>query len=383
MIALNVSPTGFAFTRNPLRISFADAGAAMFEVGANCHTFQGVVEGDAVLNLAEVAEAMIPDVPEAVPNGDPVFPIVTDLAPYTVTVKAKKTEGGQNWLCNESFVALKGGISKRSLYNLSNAGSDVFLSRFKNYKGNFFFTSHSCKWTIPIKESELCPLCFISPGCTLTIVELLASNAVELATPESGLVALDIKAIRRKFFDQFGVLANAFDIYVSGNLASRIIVERENPAKDQTKFTFRNRFGFFDVICLNGAVRNELSETEDDNNYMLYDFLTDSFITRNLWSELRGCMKMETTISNNRELGLLLELLASDEIWAENQQGVRTLVTVSAPELSYQIRLDAPLNVEIIITPADGYIEGDGSFENMTSAIRPKIFSKHFSNHFN
>ena len=61
-----------------------------------------------------------------------------------------------------------------------------------------------------MRETELYPLCFIYPGHELKITELLTGQSLAVPGTAGNFYALNLEAVRLKFFTDYGVLANLF-----------------------------------------------------------------------------------------------------------------------------------------------------------------------------
>ena len=92
--------------------------------------------------------------------------------------------------------------------------------------------------------------------------------------------ALDIDALRKQFFDEYGVLSNSFDIYKGdpSQYSCSIVIERSDPAQERYRLKFRNSLGVFEIIELAG----ELTITPDyaaadEARFSRYDAETDDF----------------------------------------------------------------------------------------------------------
>ena len=56
-------------------------------------------------------------------------------------------------------------------------------------------------------------LCFIYQGHELKITELLTGQSLAVPGTAGNFYALNLEAVRLKFFTDYGVLANLFDVY--------------------------------------------------------------------------------------------------------------------------------------------------------------------------
>lgn len=59
-----------------------------------------------------------------------------------------------------------------------------------------------------MRETELYPLCFIYPEHELKITELLTGQSLAVPGTAGNFYALNLEAVRLKFFTDYGVLAN-------------------------------------------------------------------------------------------------------------------------------------------------------------------------------
>lgn len=144
-------------------------------------------------------------------------------------------------------------------------------------------TTRTAGWRIVMKETELYPLYFISLERFLymTVVERTTGKTlIQDGNFDNGIFALDIDALRKQFFDEYGVLSNSFDIYKGdpSQYSCSIVIERSDPARERYRLKFRNSLGVFEIIELAG----ELTITPDyaaadEARFSRYDAETDDF----------------------------------------------------------------------------------------------------------
>ena len=385
MVSLKVSPTGFAFTRNPVQLVFENHGHATYRVSAGKEFFEGMVEGDAVVNLSELLEAMVPDLP--VPwQGDGVFSVMGDASERLVSVSVSPgLDGEADW--TSGFYAIKGGISLQNYRLFALEGTDAFQSRFLSGRGNFFLTARSHSWRIVMKETEVCPLAFISSGAAVEVRELIGGNTCSAAPGKNTLVWLDINALRKHFFLSAEVLANLFDISVAGKFACRIAVEAVPASLEHYRFWFRNSLGVVDAVDLPGTGKMLPSfsggSDDDTTGFRQYDVLTDDFVKTRTRVRRGMNLEIEAILTGQTDIGLLCDMLASDEVWylGEGLPPRRVIPVVDG--LSFQSRITKPVNVTVRFSFPEEELNQTPDIGGVAGHIRPRVFSDEFSEQFN
>ena len=378
-LKVNIYPTGNAFTRNPIFLSVSSYSMATYSIRMNNEEiFKGNGIGEFRVNIAEIVETGITGARILPDNTDHILAVSGLSAEVTIHVV---NEGDQH--DNLSFTAWKGGISKKEFKRLRNMGTDIFSLKFLNESCNFFFTTRSNDWRIMMRETELYPLCFIYPGHELKIMELLTGQSFSIPGTVGNFYALNLEAVRLKFFTDYGVLANLFDVYSGDTFALRIGIEQSPTVRERYRLRFLNSYGVYEVFSLEGEASVTPGMDEDEDAvFRRYDEITDDYYSDRIRTEIQEAVTIKTGFKRPQEIRFLLDLLSSDDVYLSGYGREEIKVIPSAEEFSYRVRPDAPQNVTLKLTFADK--ESNWTGEITESGYRkPKVHSKEFSKQFN
>lgn len=378
-LKVNIYPTGNAFTRNPIFLSVSSSSMATYSIRMNNEeVFKGNGIGEFRVNIAEIVETGITDARILSDNTDPLLAVSGLSAEVTIHVVNEGEEED-----NLSFTAWKGGISKKEFRRLRNMGTDIFSLKFLNESCNFFFTTRSNDWRITMRETELYPLCFIYPGHELKITELLTGQSLAVPGTTGSLYALNLEAVRLKFFTDYGVLANLFDVYSGDTFALRIGIEQSPTVREHYRLRFLNSYGTYEVFSLEGEAGVTPGMDEDEDAvFRRYDEITDDYYSDRIRTEIQEAVTIKTGFKRPQEIRFLLDLLSSDNVYLSGYGQEEIKVIPSAEEFSYRVRPDAPQNVTLKLTFAEK--ESNWTGEITESGYRkPGVHSKEFSKQFN
>lgn len=378
-LKVNIYPTGNAFTRNPIFLSVSSCSMATYSIRMNNEEiFKGNGIGEFRVNIAEIVETGITGARILPDNTDHILAVSGLSAEVTIHVVNEGEEED-----NLSFTAWKGGISKKEFKRLRNMGTDIFSLKFLNESCNFFFTTRSNDWRIMMRETELYPLCFIYPGHELKITELLTGQSFSIPGTVGNFYALNLEAVRLKFFTDYGVLANLFDVYSGDTFALRIGIEQSPTVRERYRLRFLNSYGVYEVFSLEGEASVTPGMDEDEDAvFRRYDEITDDYYSDRIRTEIQEAVTIKTGFKRPQEIRFLLDLLSSDDVYLSGYGREEIKVIPSAEEFSYRVRPDAPQNVTLKLTFADK--ESNWTGEITESGYRkPKVHSKEFSKQFN
>ena len=378
-LKVNIYPTGNAFTRNPIFLSVSSCSMATYSIRMNNEEiFKGNGIGEFRVNIAEIVETGITGARILSNNTGPILAASGLSAEVTIHVV---NEGGEE--DNLSFTAWKGGISKKEFKRLRNMGTDIFSLKFLNESCNFFFTTRSDDWRITMRETELYPLCFIYPEHELKITELLTGQSLAVPGTAGNFYALNLEAVRLKFFTDYGVLANLFDVYSGDTFALRIGIEQSPTVRERYRLRFLNSYGVYEVFSLEGEASVTPGMDEDEDAvFRRYDEITDDYYSDRIRTEIQEAVTIKTGFKRPQEIRFLLDLLSSDDVYLSGYGREEIKVIPSAEEFSYRVRPDAPQNVTLKLTFTDK--ESNWTGEITESGYRkPKVHSKEFSKQFN
>ncbi|MBU9955084.1 hypothetical protein KSX68_03330 [Bacteroides caccae] len=378
-LKVNIYPTGNAFTRNPIFLSVSSYSMATYSIRMNNEEiFKGNGIGEFRVNIAEIVETGITDARILSDNTEHLLAVSGLSAEVTIHVVNEGEEED-----NLSFTAWKGGISKKEFRRLRNMGTDIFSLKFLNESCNFFFTTRSNDWRITMRETELYPLCFIYPGHELKITELLTGQSLAVPGTTGSLYALNLEAVRLKFFTDYGVLANLFDVYSGDTFALRIGIEQSPTVREHYRLRFLNSYGTYEVFSLEGEASVTPGMDEDEDAvFRRYDEITDDYYSDRIRTEIQEAVTIKTGFKRPQEIRFLLDLLSSDNVYLSGYGQEEIKVIPSAEEFSYRVRPDAPQNVTLKLTFAEK--ESNWTGEITESGYRkPGVHSKEFSKQFN
>lgn len=378
-LKVNIYPTGNAFTRNPIFLSVSSSSMATYSIRMNNEeVFKGNGIGEFRVNIAEIVETGITDARILSDNTEHLLAVSGLSAEVTIHVVNEGEEED-----NLSFTAWKGGISKKEFRRLRNMGTDIFSLKFLNESCNFFFTTRSNDWRITMRETELYPLCFIYPGHELKITELLTGQSLAVPGTTGSLYALNLEAVRLKFFTDYGVLANLFDVYSGDTFALRIGIEQSPTVREHYRLRFLNSYGTYEVFSLEGEASVTPGMDEDEDAvFRRYDEITDDYYSDRIRTEIQEAVTIKTGFKRPQKIRFLLDLLSSDNVYLSGYGQEEIKVIPSAEEFSYRVRPDAPQNVTLKLTFAEK--ESNWTGEITESGYRkPGVHSKEFSKQFN
>lgn len=378
-LKVNIYPTGNAFTRNPIFLSVSSYSMATYSIRMNNEEiFKGNGIGEFRVNIAEIVETGITGARILPDNTDHILAVSGLSAEVTIHVVNEGEEED-----NLSFTAWKGGISKKEFKRLRNIGTDIFSLKFLNESCNFFFTTRSNDWRITMRETELYPLCFIYPEHELKITELLTGQSLAVPGTAGNFYALNLEAVRLKFFTDYGVLANLFDVYSGETFALRIGIEQSPTVRERYRLRFLNSYGVYEVFSLEGEASVTPGMDEDEDAvFRRYDEITDDYYSDRIRTEIQEAVTVKTGFKRPQEIRFLLDLLSSDDVYLAGYGREEIKVIPSAEEFSYRVRPDAPQNVTLKLTFAEK--ESNWTGEITESGYRkPRVHSKEFSKQFN
>ena len=378
-LKVNIYPTGNAFTRNPIFLSVSSSSMATYSIRMNNEeVFKGNGIGEFRVNIAEIVETGITDARILSDNTEHLLAVSGLSAEVTIHVVNEGEEED-----NLSFTAWKGGISKKEFRRLRNMGTDIFSLKFLNESCNFFFTTRSNDWRITMRETELYPLCFIYPEHELKITELLTGQSLAVPGTAGNFYALNLEAVRLKFFTDYGVLANLFDVYSGETFALRIGIEQSPTVREHYRLRFLNSYGVYEVFSLEGEASVTPGMDEDEDAvFRRYDEITDDYYSDRIRTEIQEVVTIKTGFKRPQEIRFLLDLLSSDNVYLSGYGQEEIKVIPSAEEFSYRVRPDAPQNVTLKLTFAEK--ESNWTGEITKSGYRkPRVHSKEFSKQFN
>lgn len=391
LITLSPAYSDHAYTRNPLMLNISTSEKVLFSVYGQGYTaanpaYSGDVDGGAPVNVSELLEAIVP--PMADPGNSSTDLLVSLETDNSVTIAATTYGQGQGEDVTYTFqiIAHVGGISKQNYRRLLADETDIFAARFLNSGCNFFLTTRTADWRLTVKETEIYPLAFFYPAQgTLRIRELAGGRYLSINGVAGSLYALNLAAVRKYFYDENGVIVNAFDVYVGSDYACRIAIEEAPATRERCRLKFRNSYGAFELVDITGQaqIAPTFGDDEEDGSYKRYAQDLDDFQLERPRIPMKEVINISTGFKNNRELRFILDALASDEVYLLDYTDEPLRVVVTAEELSYNRKPNGPQAFNLVITPADDEQNITELTTDETTGSRGRIFTDEFSEQFN
>lgn len=289
------------------------------------------------------------------------------------------------WEC----LIIAGGVSRQNYRRYARMKTDAFEARFLNNANNFFMTTRTAGWRIVMKETELYPLYFISleKSLYMTVVERTTDKIlIQEGNLDSGIFALDIDALRKQFFDEYGVLSNSFDIYKGdpSQYSCSIVIERSDPARERYRLKFRNSLGVFEIIELAGELTITPDYTAaDEARFSRYDAETDDFTADRERITRPQSLTIETGVMRADTVRFLMDMIGSEEVYLLDLSDFPVKVIPSIEELKYKPRPETPQKFTVKLQMAEDETNIMQDIIDGTEGSKPRVFSKHFSKHFN
>ena len=347
--------------------------------------YKGEITAPAAINLAEFIDAIIP--PIADPGEDDVL-VMYGLQDGGVTIEV---DDGSQEPYTWQFAAHQGGVSKQNYRKLSQANTDIFAARFLNPACNFFLTTRTHDWRLNIKETELYPLVFFYPSQgTLAVQDIVSGNTVSLPASYNGLdyhgklCALNLKAIRQYFLEEYNCITGVLDVLVDGTPSARIAIQEAKPQLERYGLKFRNSYGVFEVVELTGAAQLApmLEVNEDNGQFKRYQTDLDDFELERPRTAMTNIVKLSTGYKTNDELRFLLGALASEEVYLLGLEGDPVKVIPAADEIAIDHRPNGPQTFNITLTPVNSDISITGDIHDSVIPQRGHLFSEQFTETF-
>lgn len=289
------------------------------------------------------------------------------------------------WQC----LIIAGGVSRQNYRRYNRMKTDAFEARFLNNANNFFLTTRTAGWRIVMKETELYPLYFISLERFLymTVVERTTGKTlIQEGNFDSGIFALDIDALRKQFFDEYGVLSNSFDIYKGdpSQYSCSIVIERSDPARERYRLKFRNSLGVFEIIELAGELTITPDYAEaDEARFSRYDAETDAFTADRERITRPQSLTIETGVMRADTVRFLMDMIGSEEVYLLDLSELPIKVIPSIEELNYKPRPETPQKFTVKLQMAEDETNIMQDIIDGTEGRKPRVFSKQFSKQFN
>lgn len=378
--------SGYALTRNPIVVKEAYSGADFDAAGgtlrvslAGSTIYKGRFFPPLELDISEIVDAAADYFPEAELSGVPFIRVLDSMSladrwQFYISAEYDRIE------YESALIAVPGGIPTRNYMEYPD--SDIFSRRFFSRGNNFFLTSRTAGHTITIKETELAPLYFLNKtACRIEVFDAVSGcSLVENVSP--GLWALDVDALRKWFFDEYGVLVQVFSISRDYIPATTIVIEKSCPAPERYRVKFRNSLGVFEVVELVGKLTfSDIDNDSDSEEFQRYNPASCSFSYRRERITSRQAATITTPVDDTSSMLFLLDMAQSDEAYLLGVT-VNPVRVIPVVEPQYNARPEEPKDITVTL-----------NFANDDAPILPaigadsvgtnRIFSNQFSKQFN
>lgn len=389
-ITLTPTAMGHAFTRNPIMLNMVGTGRRVISIYGQGYTsvnpaYKGEVSAPASINLAEFIEAIIPTMEDPGESGDMI-----SYGLHDGTVNILVTDG-ETTLSTLTIKAHQGGVSKQNFRRLNQAETDIFEARFFNPACNFFMTTRTNDWRLSLKETELYPLVFFYPlQGTVSVQDIVSENTVSLPAVSNEvdyhgkLCALNLKAVRQYFLEEYDVIAGVFDVLVDGTPGARIAIQEARPELERYRLKFRNSYGAFEIIEITGKAQwaPTVEGDEEEASYQRYMADIDDFATERQRMAMRQVLNISTGYKTNGELRFILDAIASDEIYLLDVGTDPVKVIATTEEMTFDHQPNGPQQFNLILKPADDDDCITPELDDDLAPVRGELFSQEFSEQF-
>ncbi len=389
---------GIAFSKNPIllrssltALDYNPIVGAPFNVYAAGmeRVYTGRYNEPFNVNISEIVDAYTLYIGEpraGAPSSNGVIEIEDKQTMHDRIVYVDITEDNlDEWQC----YVIPGGVSRQNYRRYARMKTDVFEARFLNNANNFFMTTRTAGWRIVLKETELYPLYFISleDFLYMTVVERTTGKTlIQEGELESGIFALDVEALRKQFFDEYGVLSNSFDIYKGdpSQYSCSIVIERSDPARERYRLKFRNSLGVFEIIELVGELTITPDYAADDEaRFSRYDAETDDFTADRERISRPQSLTIETGVMRADTIRFLMDMIGSEEVYLLDLSELPVKVIPTIEELNYKPRPETPQKFTVKLQMAEDEANIMQDIIDGTEGRKPRVFSKQFSKQFN
>lgn len=376
--------SGYAFTGNP--ICFTDgstkASARGFDVYVGGKAvYHGRYTPPATIDAAEIIDIFTPGIPDPGEDGTNWWSQIEGPVETKARRAYVRDENGDDLI--GTFTAMRGGVSAQNLRALAATGKDIFATRLLTSVGkNFFLTARTHSWMITMKETELYPLCFIVDRDD-TRLEIDAMGHTYRMNPSTGIAALDLTALRKKFWNDHRCIPSVFEVYDDRDFRCRIIIEEAMPSKERRMVKFRNSLGVFEAMELTGAATiSDTYGTDGDMEAMAFDTEARTFARLPLPGERKSTMTINSGSKRSDELAFLGDMLRSEETYLK-RDGAWERVILSVENATRKERQREPESIDIKVSFLDAEPHSTPEIGESTEFERGRIFTDHFTEEFN
>ena len=352
----------YAFVGNPMVVRDEDfwvlpdtmesPGSYVISVGG-AETFRGKFFPPLDMDIAEMVRTALPPLPDTLPAGTEPVALLEDAAGLAKRgVSADFTFDGSTM--RFTCTAFPGGVSRQNWRQYIAADTDPFTARFLNRRANIFFSTRSDGRTLTVRETELEPLIFMLSGemMEVKITTGLTSTPYLAERLDTGLYALDPVRLRRWFAEKQQVFPSLFDFHIDGVCCCRILIEEAKVSDERYTLRYRNSLGAMERMEVVGRLWMKPRYGEE-GEYMKFDPVVRDFVAERRRQEKRDTLEVSSGPKRPEEFRMILEMLASPEVWLEGLTVEPVRVIPSAEDLSAAAMPTAPAVVDLSLKCAD------------------------------
>lgn len=341
------------------------------------------ISRDAVLDLGEILDAIVPDLPDAElsKKSDSVLLHIENASAAGPRWFRVLTQSSSSPLLSGN--AFRGGVSRQNFLAYAAANTDVFEARLFRMDRNFFWTGRTVGRIIAMKETELEPLIFYKKDLSSATLKITAGeHSFSFGISTSGVWALDVEELRRKFYEEFNIIANLFTIAVNGKQACTLVIEEAPVARERAIIRFRNSLGAFERIDLPGEVSVKLTHGEDESaNFLSFEPQTMRFVNGRNRPTTSQTYELSTLLQA-ADVPLFVQMLAAEEAWLISADGSRCRVIPSVEELTFGARFKEPQPVTLSLRCIFDDLNPTADIAEVIGT-RSRLFHHTFDNYFN
>ena len=372
-LSASLTPSSRVLTGNPLKLTVASDTSCRYTVSvAGTQVYAGSGYGSFYVYLQDIIEPYLS--PQLCHNSDSrlLIPVSSCCKSCTVSI----TDGTTTKTL--SFTAYPGGVSRTVLRSLGQG--NIFTERFLKSTGNIFFSLRGTDSLLLVRETEIIPLLFIyPPSGTLSV--RCNSETLALSGTAYAMYALNLEAIRRKFYEDHDFIGNLFEILLSGSLVISIGITQSEFTKDRYLLRFLNSLGAYDLLeCTGSASRS--TEYDDDTSYGEYDPTVDGYVTRRDRRRSRQSLSVSTGLMDEDRVIFLQDLLASEDVTLLGYEGrdIRVIPSIDDPKLLHNSFKPQSLTIDLKLADEDDRFSTD-DIDSMLGDGR--IHTSQFTEQFN
>ncbi|MDR1097451.1 MAG: hypothetical protein LBL57_04900 [Tannerella sp.] len=377
-ITVKKQPDAYSFAGNPVPIELETDSDAIIQMdiitGGRTYpvSYYPYRESDGIYRVrADISDYLKFEPVSTLPQGEET---ITPLPDFSRHFQVKIHEGDEilplEGLEGHVFY---GGIGKRAIQSLAQAGMNMFSYRLAFYQTNFLFTTRTNGREITLSRAELYPFAFIHPGVPLTFVSGTGERLETAALAAGTAATMDI----RKILEQFPPETSRIEVHYQGEYAFHFALRPETPAREQYVIRFRNSLGAFEALEVTGCATHAPEFSEED----IYETLTafDFYEERRSRPEHRNTITVETGYRPRRDFPFILDMIASDETYFIHADGYTFRCHVTAEKFEYRNLMTEPTSVKLQIreTVRDRYVTPRTGFD------LDRIFDEPYDEEFN